>query len=195
MSSVAHASKPHCCPWWLGWLLVSPVRRWFLRPEELVDPILEPGNRVLEVGPGMGFFTLPIAKRIGNDGRVYCVDVQPAMLSGLARRIRRHGLESRVETRCCSSTSLDIGDLAGSIDVAVLAYVLHELPDPQQALREITSALRPNGRVLLIEPRGHVSSDQFATELRLTRDVGLVNISHPAITSVRRQQVALLGAP
>lgn len=191
-SSIARP-QPHRCPWWLGWALASPVRGWFDRPQDLLSPHLRPGYRALEIGPGMGFYTLPMAELVGTEGRIYCVDVQPRMLRGLERRLKRRHLESRVDTRCCTATDLGVGDLAGTIDLAVLIYVLHEVTDPERTLREIATTLRPEGRLLFVEPRGHVSAELFQQELAMARDVGLTAVSHPACVSSGRRQMALLS--
>ncbi len=62
------------CPWWLGWLLASPVRKLFHDPARIVAPHVQEGMTVLEPGPGMGFFTLELARRVGPAGRVIAVD-------------------------------------------------------------------------------------------------------------------------
>ncbi len=64
------------CPWWLGYLLVSPLRRLFQDPTEIVRPYAGEGMTVLDVGCGMGFFSLPMARLVGDRGRVVCVDLQ-----------------------------------------------------------------------------------------------------------------------
>jgi ubiquinone/menaquinone biosynthesis C-methylase UbiE len=170
---------PHRCPWWIGWALVCPLRRLRENPETLLDPVIKAGQRVLEIGPGMGFFTTTIAERVGDLGRVYCVDVQPKMLDGLRKRLRRQGLDARVETRHCTAADLGISDLSGSIDVAILIHVLHEMQDPRAALESIAHALHPQGRLLLIEPKGHVKTEQFEAELAMAREVGLVAARPP----------------
>ena len=58
------------CPWWVGYLLVSPIRRWFEKPEEVLGPHLESGATALDVGCAMGYFSLPLAELVGPDGRV-----------------------------------------------------------------------------------------------------------------------------
>ena len=75
------------CPWWLGSLLASPVRRWMQGdPVEILKPFVREGMTVLEPGPGMGFFTIPLARLVGASGRVVAVDLQPKMIAGLKRR-------------------------------------------------------------------------------------------------------------
>ena len=79
----------HVCPWWLGYLLASPVRKLFQDPAGILAPHVHEGMTVLEPGPGMGFFTLELARRVGPRGQVVAVDVQERMLAGLLRRARR----------------------------------------------------------------------------------------------------------
>jgi len=94
----------HVCPWWIGYFLVSPVRRWLQNPEELIKPYITPGMIVLEPGPGMGFFTLPLARRVGS-GRVVAVDIQPKMISALRRHAEKAGLLQRIDTRPDTTTA------------------------------------------------------------------------------------------
>ena len=156
----------HVCPWWLGYALVSPLRRLVENPERTLGPHVQPGMRALEVGCGMGFFTLPLARLVGERGRVISLDVQPRMLAALARRARRAGLEERIETRLCGAESLGLAGDDGTIDLAVLIHVLHEMPDAATALGEVRAALAPAGRVLLIEPPGHVSRADFERQIQ-----------------------------
>ncbi len=194
MSANVTASRPvphgHMCPWWLGYFLVSPLRRLIENPERLLGTHVRPGMRVLEVGCGMGFFTLPLARMVGSEGRVLCVDVQPRMLAALGRRARRAGLTDRIEARQCGAVSLGLDGHAGTFDLAVLIHVLHELPDAASALAEIRSALKPEGHVLLIEPPGHVSRAGFDAQLEVARAAGLTVESRRPL---KRYQAALLA--
>ncbi len=164
----------HVCPWWLGYLLISPLRRLIEKPERLLGPYVQPGMKVLEVGSGMGFFTLPVARMVGSEGRVLCVDVQPRMLAALVRRARRAGLTDRIEARQCDKARLGLDGQAGTFDLALLIHVLHELPDTETALEEIRAALKPEGRLILIEPAGHVTQEGFEAQLEVARAAGLV---------------------
>jgi SAM-dependent methyltransferase len=184
--------RPHVCPWWLGWTLVFPARRWFLSPESWLEPLVKPGCRALEVGPGTGFFTLPLAERVGPSGKVWCVDLQPRMLTALERRLRRHGLGDRVTTRACRADDLGVSDLADSLDLAIMIYVLHEVPDPARTLAQVAATLRTGGRLLLIEPKGHCPPELFAAELRVARDLGLRLCEQRPGAGARRRQAAVL---
>jgi ubiquinone/menaquinone biosynthesis C-methylase UbiE len=188
-------SDNHRCPWWIGWLLASPLRRCLENPDELVLPLLARGNQVLELGPGMGFFTLPMARHVGSDGHLHCVDIQPQMLTGLERRLRRHGLASQVSLRGCTERGLALDDLEARIDLAVLIHVLHETHAPEQILQEISGTLRPGGRVLLIEPPFHVKPEQFRDELTSAKRLGLIPIPHPHPSARTRRHLAVFRRP
>jgi ubiquinone/menaquinone biosynthesis C-methylase UbiE len=62
------------CPWWIGYILANPLRRLLQKPEEILRPYIKKGMNVLDIGCGMGFFSLPIARMVGDTGKVVCVD-------------------------------------------------------------------------------------------------------------------------
>ena len=115
------------CPWWVGYLLVSPLRRLFQKPEALLSPYVEQGMTAMDVGCAMGFFSLPLAELVGREGRVVCVDLQERMIRSLRKRAARAGLADRIEMRVCSKQSLGTGDLAGAVDFALAFAVVHEV--------------------------------------------------------------------
>jgi SAM-dependent methyltransferase len=145
---------------------------------------------VLEPGCGMGFFTLDLARLVGPTGRVVAVDLQERMLAGLRRRARRAGLLDRIEARLAQPDRLGISDLAGQIDVAFALHVVHEVPDAASFFREIAATLKPDGRVVFVEPRGHVSEEAFAASLAAAETAGLLVVERPRI---RHDPAALLA--
>jgi len=161
------------CPWWLGFLMVSSIRRWLEDPEKLIGPYLREGMTVLEPGPGMGYFTIPMAKVVGPGGRVIAVDLQPKMLDGLRRRAQRAGVLDRIELRTAQSDSLNIDDLRGKIDLVVAIHVVHEMPSDEVFFQQAAAALKPGGLLLLIELRGHVQRKKLSHELQSAFDAGL----------------------
>lgn len=179
------------CPWWLGWLLASPLRKLFQDPARILAPHVREGMTVLEPGPGMGFFTLELARRVGPGGRVVAVDVQEQMLAGLLRRARRARLADRIEARLASGASLGIDDLAGKVDLVVAFAVIHELPDPGRFFTQVRRAIAPGGRVLIAEPGGHVSAGDFEATLAAAERAGFLRQPGPAIS---RSLTAVLSA-
>src|SRR5512146_1907437 len=113
------------CPWWLGFFLVSPVRRWLRKedPAKILAPFVTEGMTVFEPGPGMGFFTLELARLVGRRGRVVAVDVQPRMLLELRRRAGKAGLLDRIDARQGSGERMGLDDLEGQVDF-ILAFAV-----------------------------------------------------------------------
>jgi len=177
------------CPWWLGYFLASPLRRLMLDPKEVVQPFVHEGMTVLEPGPGMGFFTIELARLVGAAGRVIAADIQPRMLAGLKRRVAEAGLLDRVEPRLVSDGSLGVTDLQGRVDFTLAFAVVHELPDAGRFFAEVAQASKPGASLLLVEPAGHVKEAEFQTELEAAVQTGLALAGHPF---VRRSHAALL---
>jgi SAM-dependent methyltransferase len=169
------------CPWWLGYLLACPLRRFSQDPAAILSPYIREGMTVLEPGPGMGFFTLELARLVGASGRVVAVDIQPKMLAGLRRRLARRGLLARVDARLVARDSLGVADLAGAVDFALAYAMVHELPSAESFFAEVAASLKPGAQVLLAEPRGHVKLPDFEAELKAAAKAGLRVIGHPSI--------------
>jgi ubiquinone/menaquinone biosynthesis C-methylase UbiE len=142
-------------------------------PEDLVGPHIEAGMTVLEPGPGMGFFTLPMAEMVGSKGRVVAVDIQSRMLDGLRRRAAKAGLTPRLDARLAEPGSLGVNDLSGTVDFVLACAVVHEMPSSEAFFREAAAALKPGGTLLLVEPAGHVNPAKFAQEIDVARRAGL----------------------
>ena len=162
----------HVCPFWVGYFLLSQVRKLITNPDRILELYVKPGMAVLDAGTAMGFFSLPLARMVGESGRVVCVDLQERMISSLKKRAVNAGLDDRMEFRVCTSESLAIDDLSGTIDFALAVAVVHEVPDQRRFLTEIFNALKKGGGLLFSEPAGHVSRDGFNGTLSLARAVG-----------------------
>ncbi len=180
------------CPWWVGYLLASPLRRLLHDPARILVPYVHEGMTVLEPGPGMGFFTLELAGLVGVSGRVVVVDIQPKMLDQLKRRAAKAGLLERIETRLAQPTSMGVADLAGRVDFALAFAVVHEMPSAPAFFTEVSHALKPGASLLLVEPAGHVNAVQFEAQLAAASQAGLTLERRPVI---RRSHAALLKKP
>jgi len=145
--------------------------------------------KVLDVGCGMGFFSLPLAKVVGPEGKVICVDVQEGMIKALRRRAEKANLSSRIEGRLCRPHSLGIDDLQGEIDFVLAFAVVHEVPHPSKAISEITRAMKRGGSLLLVEPKGHVSEKEFRGYLSIAQENSLKETNR---LKIRRTFSALL---
>ncbi|MEK7706000.1 MAG: class I SAM-dependent methyltransferase [Myxococcota bacterium] len=179
----------HVCPWWLGYLLLSPLRRLGQDPHVLLSPHVRADMTVLEVGPGMGYFSLELGRLVGPQGRVTCTELQPRMLRGLRRRLERAGLAARFDLRHVGADSLAVQDLADRVDFALLFAVVHEVADQRRLFAEVFAALRRGGALLVAEPSGHVSAKAFAASEALATEAGFEVASRPLI---RRSRAVLL---
>ena len=140
-------SRP--CPYSARWMVDNPPRRVVQPPRSTVDNFhLHEGQTVLELGPGPGYFTVEVARRLGPEGRLVCVDIQPEMIDALRRRLLREGV---------TNTLPMVGDALGlpladcSVDCAFLVTVLGEIPDRPKALAELRRVLKPGGILSITE--------------------------------------------
>jgi len=124
----------------------------------------EPGERVLEIGPGVGYYTLEMAEWVGPEGTVEIFDLQQEFLDHTGGRAAERGLANVVPTQG-DATALSYED--DSVDAVVLTAVLGEIPDPVAALREIARVLRPSGRLVVGELFG---DPHFTTQAALRRE-------------------------
>jgi ubiquinone/menaquinone biosynthesis C-methylase UbiE len=170
------------CPWWLGYFLASPIRRLRHDPARILEPYLREGMMVLEPGPGMGFFSLEIARRIGASGKVIAVDVQQKMLDSLRRRAQRKGVSDRIELRLATPDTMGISDLNKRIDFVLAFAVVHEMPNAEKFFAESFAALKPGGKMLFSEPSDHITAEEFENSLALARRVGFRLNGSPAIS-------------
>lgn len=178
------------CPWWIGYFLVSPVRRWLGQdPANILAPYIREGMTVFEPGPGMGFFTLELARRVGPSGRVIAADVQPKMISRLRRRAAQAGLLDRIDTRLISANAMDLSDLLGKMDFTLAFAMVHEMPSAAQFFMEAGALSKPGSSLLLAEPSGHVKHEEFEEELQLAMQAGFIISGRPGIS---RSHAALL---
>lgn len=138
------------------------------RLREVLAP--EPGERVLEIGPGTGYYTLDMAEWVGPEGTVEIFDIQQEFLDHTMERARDRGLANVVPTRG-DATALPYED--GSIDAVVLVAVLGEIPDQAAAMAEVARVLRPGGRLVLGELMGDPHFTTPAAFARRAAEAGL----------------------
>jgi 2-polyprenyl-3-methyl-5-hydroxy-6-metoxy-1,4-benzoquinol methylase len=179
--------KQHVCPWWFAYSFDNPVRRLLHPPEKLLAPWVRSGMTVLDVGCGIGHFSLGMARMVGPGGRVIAADLQERALTVVARRAGRAGLADRVTTHRCGPEACGV---AGPVDFALAFWMLHETPSAEGFCREIAGTLSPGGRFLVAEPAFHVSGDAFEGELAAAARAGLKLVERPR---VRFSRAALFG--
>jgi len=96
----------HVCPWWLCFTFDNPIRKLIHDPVKILSPYVHKGNKAIDIGPGMGYFSIPMAKLVGHSGHVTAIDIQPKMLSVLMRRAQKKGLSDRIKTHLAGPDSI-----------------------------------------------------------------------------------------
>ena len=168
------------CPWWLGYLMDNPLRRRWEPLEKIFGPYVRPGMRALDVGCGFGFYSLAMARMVGEGGSVLAVDMQPRMLDNAMRRARKAGLGDRIVPHLCPGGRLALPH-GTQVDFAVAGHVLHEMPDPAGGLGELRDVVVPGGLLYVAEPRGHVDAAQYEAEVDLALELGFEVADRPEV--------------
>jgi ubiquinone/menaquinone biosynthesis C-methylase UbiE len=158
-------------PWWAGYWLINPFRRFFQNPG-IFKKYIKEGMTVLEIGSGMGFFTLPFAGMVGPAGKIIAADVQEKMLSALKKRAASRGLSERVETHLTPKDTIAADYLNEKVDIVFAAFVVHEMPDTKKAFCEFYSTLKKGGLCIFAEPAGVVPEKEFEESVELARGCG-----------------------
>jgi ubiquinone/menaquinone biosynthesis C-methylase UbiE len=139
--------KPSACPYGLRFSLELP-HPFLTRPRlrEILAP--EPGERLLEVGPGTGYHALHVARWLEPGGTLDVLDVQQEMLHHTMRQARELGISNVVPTQ---GDARELPYPEATFDGAYLNFVLGEVPDQERALRELRRVLKPGGRLVVGE--------------------------------------------
>ncbi|MBN1195418.1 MAG: class I SAM-dependent methyltransferase [Methanomicrobiaceae archaeon] len=161
------------CPASRAGMLDHPIRRLIQSPKRIVGRYVHPGDRVLDVGCGPGFFSRAMARMVGESGCVVAADLQEEMLAMLRERAEKEGVLTRIHTHRTRPETLDLGD-TGPFDFILAFYVVHETPDAGRFFREVAAAIRPGGSILVVEPSHHVGREEFEEELKVARAAGFV---------------------
>lgn len=182
----------HVCPPFIGYWLLNPLRKLLESPKKILGPFVKAGMIVLEPGPAMGFFTLPLARMVGPKGKVVAIEVQQKMLDVLMKRARKTGLDDRIDPRLVKDDGMGISDLAGQVDFAAAIHVVHEVPDAAAFFKNVFAALKPGGKLLVVEPKGHVKEEAFEKTLDAAKTASFAPAELPGKVRGRR---VLLSKP
>jgi len=136
------------------------------QPERMLDALkIQKGQTVADVGAGAGYTSLRLARRVGPTGTVLATDVQPQMLAMLRDNARAAGVKNIKPIR---ATQANVSLPDGQVDLAILVDVYHEASDPEALLRGLKKALKPGGRLVLVEFRGEDPEVPIKPEHKMT---------------------------
>lgn len=167
--------EPIPCPFSQARVLDSKLRSLVASPQRVLGAFeLAPGERVLEVGPGTGYYSIAAARRVGESGLLVCLDVQREMLLETRRRLGAGG-NLRAAFIHADVSALPLG--TGSFDHVFLITVLGEFPNRWRALVELRRVLRPGGRLSVSE---QLPDPDFISRGRLRRELGALGFTEIA---------------
>jgi ubiquinone/menaquinone biosynthesis C-methylase UbiE len=150
-------------------LLEAPDRDEWQRPHQILDALgIADASVVADVGAGSGWFTVRLARRVGPNGLVYAQDVQPEMLAAITRRVQREGLRN---VRPVLGRGTDPRLPANALDAVLLVGVVHEIEDRVALFRNLATALKPSGRLGVVDFRPGASGPGPDAEDRVEADL------------------------
>lgn len=172
----------HICPWWVAYSFDNPIRSFFHKPEKLFSSYLKPGMTVADIGCGMGFFSIGLAKIMEGKGTVLAIDVQQKMLEIAHKRAKKAGVSQNITFLRSQGDKIPFD---GPVDFALAFWMAHETPDIESFFAQIHSGLTENGILFLTEPRFHVSEKQFDSEISIAVATGFREKDRPEIAFSR----------
>lgn len=171
-------NHPHVCPAEFAGSLDNSIRRLIHKPRRVLEPYVGKGMTVLDMGCGPGFFTIEMAKLVGETGKVIAADIQQGMLDKVAVKIRGTELEHRIDLHICLE---DVIGISQKVDFILAFWMVHEVPDQKRLIEEMKSVLNPGGRIWIIEPKIHITDKAFQKMTGLLELSGLKIIEKPKI--------------
>ena len=129
-------------------ILEAPDRTVWQKPEQIMDALnIADGSTVADVGAGAGWFTVRLARRVGPNGQIYAEDIQPPMLDAISYRVSREGLSNVTTVLGTPEDPM----LPAGLDAVLIVDVYAEVGDPISLLTDVASALKPQGRVGIVD--------------------------------------------
>ena len=173
----------HVCPSWLCFTFDNPLRKIFHDPGEIIAPYIKTGDTVVDIGPGHGYFTIPMCQLVGGaqggEGRVIAVDIQEKMLKSLQRRASAAGLDGNLTTHLSMPNDFC---LTVQADFVLAFWMVHEVQEARQFFANVKGIMKPDAKFLIAEPLFHVTKGRFNNTLKTAQDMGFKIVARPAIS-------------
>ncbi len=172
--------KVYVARWYHMVLMPDWLRRRLQRPQSFLPDLVAGGMTVADIGCGLGFYTIELAKLVGETGRVLAVDLQAEMLKWAQKKAGKAGFTDNIKFIQCSRDDIKV---PRQVDFALTMWVVHEMPDRRRFFKQLYKTLKPNGRYLLAEPKLHVKKDLFEIICDEARAAGFKRIYEPKTPS------------
>jgi ubiquinone/menaquinone biosynthesis C-methylase UbiE len=161
--------RPYICPAFFAGSLDNFFRKLVQDPNKILIPYVREGMTVLDLGCGPGYFSVELAKLVGEAGKLIAADLQEGMLEKLKKKIINTDLEKRIELHKCMETTTGIKQ---RVDFILAFWMIHEVPDHDRFFSELKDLLKPDGKILVAEPKIHVTGIAFEKMLSVVKMTG-----------------------
>lgn len=159
--------------------LDSSLRRKLQNPAKFLKPYIHPGMNVLDMGCGRGFCTFDMARMLDGNGSITALDLQQKMLDILQNKMQNSDLEKLIRLYKCEQN--DMGLHGETFDFILLFYMFHEMPNHETVLNNLKTLLKPNGKILISEPKIHVPKNDFERTKTLVKQMKFTILDEPKI--------------
>jgi 2-polyprenyl-3-methyl-5-hydroxy-6-metoxy-1,4-benzoquinol methylase len=166
------------CPPWMCITFQNPLRRLIHNPEKMFRQYVKPGMTVMDIGPGKGFFTIPLAKLVGENGKVIAVDIGQEMLDGVRKNARKAGVDKQIETHLSQSGEIGV---KGPLDFTLAMWMVHEVRDRAKFVGQIAAATKRGGLLYFVEPKLHVAKENFDDTVAKAEAAGFEVVGRPKV--------------
>ncbi|NQV19096.1 MAG: class I SAM-dependent methyltransferase [Armatimonadetes bacterium] len=167
------------CPVWMAYTFDNPLRNLIHKPKKMFKEYVKEGMTVMDIGCGLGCFSIGLAKMVGKEGKVYSVDLQKGMLDRLMKRAKKAGIADIIKTHQCSADTIGIEE---KLDFALAFWMMNETPDALDFLKQIYNILKPDGILYVAEPKKHVHPKEIDELAASAEKIGYRVIGKPKVS-------------
>jgi cyclopropane fatty-acyl-phospholipid synthase-like methyltransferase len=168
----------HVCTWWHAYSFDNPLRKLVHKPQRILGAYVKDGMTVMDVGCGMGHFSIGMANLVGEQGKVIAIDLQQKMLDVMLRRAKRAGVFERITPHLCEADDIGVQE---QVDFILAFWMVHEVGDQKNFFSQLREGLAPGGKILIAEPKFHVTADELARTIEIAETCGLRCVGKPDI--------------
>ena len=172
-------SEKRICPPWMCYTFDNPFRKLFQNPYRILFPYIKPGFTVADIGPGMGYYTIPLCNLTGPQGKVYAIDIQEKMLIKLRVRAKKARIPDNLITHLAKPDDFNLEIKA---DFVLAFWMVHETPDQSGFFKNVRAIIKPKAVFLVVEPKIHVTRKKFDNTLKLANNAGFKLLDSPKIS-------------
>ena len=166
------------CPWWKAYTFDNPIRKLLHPPRKVLGAYITEGMVVMDVGCGMGHFSIGMARLVGENGKVIAVDLQQEMLNVMLRRARRAGIIERITPHLCDADNIEVKE---KVDFILAFWMVHEVKNQTKFWSQLRSNLSSESKILIAEPKFHITAEELERNIETAESCGLRWVGKPNI--------------